>query len=290
VFLAHGDRTDRKKARLKYLLDDWGFEKFLTAVEAELGRGLCRVPLDDFEPRRPDDRHAHVGVHPQKQPGLNYLGVVLPVGRIQAEQLRALADVAESCGDGDLRLTVWQNLVLANIPDDRVAEAKSRVEAMGLDWRASSSRAGLIACTGNAGCKFAASNTKRHAMAISDYVDERLELDLPINIHLTGCSHSCAQHYIGDIGLLGANVEVGDDVVEGYQIVVGGGYGERQRIGRELFPPTAADDVPPLVARMLEIYLERRDSVGEAFADFANRFEVGELREMFTASREAVSA
>ena len=95
-------------------------------------------------------------------------------------------------------------------------------------------------------------------MAIADYVEQRLELDQPINIHVTGCSHSCAQHYIGDIGLLGANVEVGDDVVEGYQVFVGGGYGERQQIGRELFPPTPSDDLPPLVARMLEVYLERR--------------------------------
>ena len=99
-------------------------------------------------------------------------------------------------------------------------------------------------------------------MAIADYVEQRLELDQPINIHVTGCSHSCAQHYIGDIGLLGANVEVGDDVVEGYQVFVGGGYGERRRIGRELFPPTRSDDLPPLVARMLEVYLERRADAG----------------------------
>ena len=164
--------------------------------------------------------------------------------------------MAESCGNGDVRLTPWQNLLIANIPDDRDStKCKIAIEAMGLDWRASSPRAGLIACTGNAGCKFAAANTKRHALAIADYVEERLELDQPINIHVTGCSHSCAQHYIGDIGLLGANVEVGDDVVEGYQVFVGGGYGERRNIGRELFPPTRSEDLPPLVTRMLEVYL-----------------------------------
>jgi ferredoxin-nitrite reductase len=206
---------------------------------------------------------------------------VLPVGRIQSEQLRTLADVAESCGNGDVRLTPWQNLLIANIPDDRVEEAKSRIEAMGLEWRASSPRAGLIACTGNAGCKYAAANTKQHAMAIADYVDERLELDLPINIHVTGCNHSCAQHYIGDIGLMGANVDAGDDVVEGYQVFVGGGYGERRNIGRELFPPTRSEDLPPLVARMLEVYLDRRAAPDEDFAKFTNRHEIDELREMF---------
>jgi ferredoxin-nitrite reductase len=281
VFIANGDRTDRKKARLKYVLDDWGFEKFLAETEKEYGQPLRRVSNDEFEPRRPDDRQAHIGVHPQLQPRLNYIGVVLPVGRIQSEQLRTLADVAESCGNGDVRLTPWQNLLIANIPDDRVEEAKSRIEAMGLEWRASSPRAGLIACTGNAGCKYAAANTKQHAMAIADYVDERLELDLPINIHVTGCNHSCAQHYIGDIGLMGANVDAGDDVVEGYQVFVGGGYGERRNIGRELFPPTRSEDLPPLVARMLEVYLDRRAAPDEDFAKFTNRHEIDELREMF---------
>jgi len=284
VFIAHGDRTDRKKARLKYLLDDWGFEKFLGEVERELGRSLRRVPPEHCQRRGSDDRHAHVGLHAQRQPGLNYLGIVLPVGRIQSDQMRALADVAETCGDGDLRLTVWQNLLIANIPDERVAEARQRVEAMGLDWRASSPRAGLIACTGSAGCKYAASHTKQHAMAIADYVDQRLELDHPINIHLTGCSHSCAQHYIGDIGLLGTSVDVDDDVVEGYGVFVGGGYGQRQRIGRELFPPTAADEIPPLVTRMLQAYLDRRASAEESFAEFTNRHEVAELQEMFSPS------
>ena len=289
VFLAHGDRTDRKKARLKYILDTWGSEKFLAETEKEVGRPLCRVPSEDFEPRRPDDRHAHVGVHPQRQPYLNYLGVVLPVGRIQSEQLRALADVAELCGNGDVRLTPWQNLLIANIPDERVDEAKARIEAMGLDWRVSSPRAGLIACTGNAGCKYAAANTKRDALAIADYVEQRLELDQPINIHVTGCSHSCAQHYIGDIGLLGANVELGDDVVEGYQVFVGGGYGERQQIGRELFPPTPSEELPPLVTQMLEAYLERRQSPAEGFADFTNRYKISELREMFSPTLLATS-
>jgi ferredoxin-nitrite reductase len=282
VFIAHGDRTDRKKARLKYLLDTWGFEKFLAETEKELGAPLRRVPHECFEPRRQDDRQAHLGVHPQKQPGLNYLGVVLPVGRISSEQLRALAEIAETCGNGDVRLTPWQNLLIANIPDEHVDDAKNRIETIDLDWRATSTRAGLIACTGNAGCKFAASNTKRHAMTIADYVDQRLEIDQPINIHVTGCSHSCAQHYIGDIGLLGANVEVGDEVVEGYQVFVGGGYGERRRIGRELLPPTPADDLPPLVARMLEVYLAQRESPDEKFADFTNRYDVEQLRAMFT--------
>ncbi len=281
VFIAHGDRTDRKKARLKYLLDAWGFEAFLAETEKEYGQPLRRVPHDAFDPRRPDDRQAHVGVHAQKQPWLSYIGVVLPVGRLQSAQMRALAAIAESCGNGDIRLTPWQNLLIGNIPEKHLEEAQARIESAGLEWRASSPRAGLIACTGSAGCKYAAADTKRHAMAIASYVEERIDLDHPINIHVTGCSHSCAQHYIGDIGLLGAAVEVDDDVVEGYQVFVGGGYGERRGIGREVFPPTRAEDMPRLVTRMIEIYLEQRTTPDESFSDFTNRHDIADLRGMF---------
>ncbi len=123
VFIAHGDRTDRKKARLKYVLDEWGFTKFLEAVEAEMGRPLRRASEDAFTPPAPPDRWAHVGVHPQKQAGMNWVGVVLPVGRMTAAQVRGLADVADRLGSGAVRLTVWQNLLIPDISDDELAEA-----------------------------------------------------------------------------------------------------------------------------------------------------------------------
>lgn len=285
VFIANGNRTDRKKARLKYLLDDWGFEKFLAAVDEEYGEPLRRVPLEKCEPRQADDRQAHLGIHPQAQPGLNYLGVVLPVGRITSEQMCGLADLANRYGNGDVRLTVWQNLLISNIRDEQIESATEQLEAMGLDWRATSVRAGLVACTGNAGCKYAAANTKRHAMSIASFVEERLDLDQPVNIHLTGCSHSCAQHYIGDIGLLGTNVEVGDDMVEGYDVHVGGGWGERQALGRVVFSARPFEEVPPLIASILQTYLSQRERADESFAQFTAKYEVKQLRDMFEAAR-----
>jgi len=207
VFIANGDRTDRKKARLKYVLDAWGFEKFLEHVEADLGEKLVRFPIDKLESRPSDDRQAHIGTHSQKQPGLNYIGLVLPVGRMTSDQMRAVARLAQKYGNGDLRLTVWQNILIPNIADEDVETVRQEIEAIGLQHQATSVRAGLVACTGNAGCKYAAANTKLHAMQIAAYVEDRLELDQPLNIHLTGCHHSCAQHYIGDIGLIAANVE-----------------------------------------------------------------------------------
>lgn len=283
VFLKNGCRTDRNKARLKYVLDDWGFDKYLEEVEKELGRNLRRAPLSAVEPRESDDRQGHIGFHPQKQPGLNYVGIALPVGRITSDQMRSLASISERYADGDIRLTVWQNLLIANLPDEAVEEVKHAIESIGLDWRTNSVRAGLIACTGSAGCKYAAAPTKANALAVADYVEERLELDVPVNIHLTGCHHSCAQHYIGDIGLIAANVEDPDDPdesVEGYHMFVGGGYGNRRAIGRELFTALPFRDVPPRVAGLLQAYLDHRQSAEEAFVDFTARVEIEQLREM----------
>lgn len=292
VFIRSGDRTNRNKARLKYVLDDWGFDKFVAEVEKDLGRELRKAPLDTPEPRPSDDRQGHVGVHAQKQPGLNYVGVVCPVGRLTSDQMRRLASISEQYGDGDLRLTVWQNLLIANVHDESIEAVKQAIEEIGLDWRATSVRAGLIACTGSAGCKYAAAPTKANAMAVADYVEERLELDVPVNIHLTGCHHSCAQHYIGDIGLIAANVENPDDpdgdTVEGYHLFVGGGYGVRRGIGRELLPNLPFKDVPPRVAALLQAYLDARESPEESFVDFTRRQEVETLREMCLAAPVAV--
>jgi ferredoxin-nitrite reductase len=289
VFIDHGDRTNRTKARLKYLLDAWGFEQFMAEVETRLGRKLPRLPLDACAPRRPVDRLSHIGVHPQVQEGLCYLGVVLPVGRLTAAQMRALATVAQDLGDSDVRLTVWQNLLLSGIAAARIDEAKAAIEAAGLDWRASNVRAGLVACTGNAGCRFSASDTKGHGRAIADHIDRTLRLDTPINIHLTGCHNSCAQHYIGDIGLLGAKVAVDDDgeeTVEGYHVFVGGGYAKDAAIGRELCRDVKAGDVPALIERMLRVYLTHRRATTETFQQFTARCEITQLQALIEAEAQ----
>ncbi len=255
VFIAHGDRTSRKTSRLKYLLDRWGHPRFVEEVEAQLGRPLLRVPSEAVQPRPAQEKHGHVGVHPQRQPGLHYVGIVCPVGRLTSEQARGLADVATRYGSGTVRLTVWQNLLLSDIPEAGLPATLDAVAALGLGWEASAIRGGLVACTGNAGCKFAASNTKGHAAALVDYLDPRITVAHPVNIHLTGCPNSCAQHLVGDIGLLGARVDQGgEDTVEGYDLHVGGGAGPEQRIGRLIRPAIAFPDLPPLVLNLLQAW------------------------------------
>jgi ferredoxin-nitrite reductase len=235
VFIDHGDRTNRAKARLKYVLDAWGFEKFVAALEERLGRKLVRATANAIAPRPAFDRFAHIGGQRQKQDGYFWIGIVLPVGRLTADQMRGIAKVAHDYGDGDIRLTVWQNLLISGVPQARLAEAEAAIAAASLSTKATSIRAGLVACTGNAGCRLAMSDTKRHAEAIAQWCESRVALDQPLNIHLTGCPNSCAQHYIGDIGLLGSKTQGSDDddAAEAYHIHVGGGFGPQAQCGRE---------------------------------------------------------
>ncbi len=282
VFIDHGDRTSRTKARLKYVLDAFGIERFLGLMEEKLGRTLTRVPEEALLPRLAVDRWAHIGVHPQKQAGLNWIGVALPAGRMSAAQMRSIAAVARQYGDGDIRLTVWQNFLISGVPDAEVAAACAAIEALGFATTANALRAGLIACTGNVGCKFAASDTKRHADEIAAWCETRVAVDTPVNIHLTGCHHSCAQHFISEIGLLACKVQETEDAdpVEGYHIHVGGGFGEHAALGRELFRDVKAVDAPHTIERILAAYVANRASPQESFLAFAGRYDDTALKSL----------
>jgi len=281
AFIAHGDRTNRAKARLKYVLDRMGRAEFLKEVEKEYGAPLRRASGIELAPRPIADKHGHVGVHAQKQPGLNYLGIVLPVGRITAEQMRGLAEISERFGIGALRLTVWQNLLVSDVADEDVGVCIAAIQALGLGVEASAIRRGLVACTGNAGCKFAAANTKGHALRLADHLEARLAVDLPINIHLTGCHHSCAQHYVGDIGLLACKVSRGEESVEGYHIFIGGGAAStaEQAMAREYARDVAFDELPAMLEKLLGAWLAHRNPA-ESFFGFCRRHEIEALREL----------
>lgn len=286
VYIDHGDRTDRKKARLKYVLDSWGFDKFLAEVEKRLGKTLTRLADADVSLPAPQNRLAHVGRHTQKQPGKVWIGVVLPMGRMTTSQMRALAGLAREFGDGDIRLTVWQNLLISGIDSERAEAFDLRLRDIGLTSNASSIRAGLIACTGAPSCKFAAANTKGTAEAIAAFVEPRLTIDTPVNIHLTGCHHSCAQHYIGDIGLIACKVPVApdsDDTIDGFHIHVGGGFGADAAIARELFANVTADACPQTILRILRAYLSNREAASETFVAFACRHDTDALAALVVA-------
>jgi len=282
VFIDHGNRTDRTKARLKYVLDAVGVEKFLDLMEEKLGRKLDRAVPGAVAPRPDFDRTAHIGIHAQKQDGLYWIGVVVPVGRLSVAQMHGLAEIARKLGDGDLRLTVWQNLLISGVPTEKLPLAQKRIEALGLVITTNAIRSGLVACTGNTGCKFAASDTKRHAEEIASWCETRVALDTPVNIHLTGCHHSCAQHFISEIGLLACKVQANEeaDPVEGYHILVGGGFGPNAALGRELYRDVVAEDAPRTVERILKTYIAHRASPDESFLAFARRHDTDALKAM----------
>jgi ferredoxin-nitrite reductase len=286
VFIDHGNRSDRTKARLKYVLDAIGVEKFLGLVEEKLGRKLDRAVPGSLGMRPPFSRMAHIGIHGQKQEGLHWIGVVVPVGYLTVAQMRGLADIARECGDSDIRLTVWQNLLISGVPTKKLKAAQAKIEALGLAIDANAIRSGLVACTGNTGCKFAASDTKRHAEEIAHWCEGRVALDTPVNIHLTGCHHSCAQHFISEIGLLACKVQTDadGDAVEGYHILVGGGFGPQAALGRELYRDVKAEDAPQTVERILQAYLKNRAARDESFIAFARRHEIDALKSMTEAA------
>jgi len=282
VFIDHGNRTDRTKARLKYVLDAMSVEKFLGLVEEKLGRKLDRAVPGSLALRPPFDRTAHIGIRPQKQDGLHWIGVAVPVGRLTVPQMHGIAGIAREMGDGDIRLTVWQNLLISGVPSEKLKAAQAGIEALGLAIKASAIRSGLVACTGNTGCKFAASDTKRHAEDIARWCETRVSLDTPVNIHLTGCHHSCAQHFVSEIGLLACKVQASPDgdAVEGYHVLIGGGFGPQAALGRELYRDVKAEDAPQTVERILKAYLRNRAAREESFLAFARRHEIDALKVM----------
>jgi ferredoxin-nitrite reductase len=283
VFVDHGDRTDRKKARLCYVLDRLGTVGFLEQVQGKLGFALRYLAADQCSARPPVDKHGHIGIHPQRQPGLSCIGIAVPVGRVQAPQMEALAELADRFGAGELRTTVWQNVVLPNVSQTRIADAVAAIQSIGFDVSASTITGCVVACTGNSGCRLSATNTKGQALELSRYLDQHVRLDGPINIHLTGCPNSCAQHYVADLGLLGAQVPQGDRSVDGYHVYVGGGLEQERNLGRELAKNVPFPELPPLLERLLLGYQAQRRPQ-ESFIEFARRHDIEALRALAGAS------
>lgn len=281
VFIKHGDRTNRKKARFKYVVEGMGLDGVLSETEKLLPYKLTRLaPASAIQETRSFSQqgHSHVGIYPQKQEGLVYIGASVPVGQLTAKQLERIADLAESYGSGEVRLTVWQNLIIPNVKAAYAATLAKSLRKLGFPCEQSNLKSGFVACTGNRYCKFAATDTKGHAIAMMEYLDKRVKLDKPVNIHFTGCAHSCAQHFMGDIGLLGTKVK--SESGEGYHITVGGGFGENRKIGRQIFSGVPIESLGTTLETMLKGFQLKRETE-ESFHSFCNRHTVGQLQEIF---------
>ena len=276
VFRDYGYRRLRNRARLKFLLADWGVERFRRVLEDEyLGRRLTDGPAPDL-PHGPRD---HVGVHRQ-QDGRYYVGLAPTVGRVSGTVLSQLADAAEAHGSGRVRTTPRQKLVVLDVPADRVASLVDAAARLGLQARPSTFRRSTMACTGIEFCKLAIVETKARAAELVDELERRLpDLPDPVTVNVNGCPNSCARIQVADIGLKGQLVTDGDgNQVEGFQVHLGGGLGLDAGFGRKLRGhKVTADELPDFVERVVRRYAgERRP--GERFAQWVARADEEALR------------
>ncbi|MFG2164073.1 nitrite/sulfite reductase [Micromonospora chersina] len=280
IFRDYGYRRLRNRARLKFLVADWGVAKFREVLEKEyLGRALLDGPAANL-PAKPVD---HIGVHPQRD-GNNYVGAAPIVGRVSGTQLARLADVAEAHGSGRVRLTPYQKLLVLDVAPERTDPLVAELRGIGLEARPSAWRRGTMACTGIEFCKLAIVETKRRGEELVARLEERLrDFDADISIHLNGCPNACARTQVADIGLKGQLV-VGPDgrQVEGFQVHLGGGLGmaagQTAGFGRKLRGlKTTAEELPEYVERLARRYLAGRTE-GESFANWVIRVDEEELR------------
>ena len=270
-------RENRERARLKFLFlqHGWTADSFLAALQERIS-----FTLDPAEPEEvPSDVHRdHVGIHAQKQLGLSYVGANVLSGRITPEQLRLAANLSDRYGDGHVRNTVMQNLVIVNVPDQQAARVAAELTAGGLPVRASAFARAAVACTGTEFCKLALTETKGFARWLANEMDERIPgFQEQLRINVTGCPNSCGQHWIGDIGLEGKKIKVAGKMVDAYYFCIGGSVGEFASIARPVGYRCAAASVPDAIERLLRQFNENREP-GENLRQFFARHSNEDIR------------
>lgn len=240
-------------------------------VEARLGQKLESVP---DEPAASRDR-SHLGIHPQRQEGLCYIGIALIGGRISGRALRMLAAMAEGCG-GRIRTSNSQDIFLLDVPESNLSAIERELGLAGLTAEPGWARRGMIACTGTEFCKLAIAETKRRAAQLSDQLESAIDMDCPIRISIAGCPNSCGQHAISDIGLEGSLVTIAGTKREAFQVYLGGGVGARESFGRKIGARIPSEELAGRLAQLLARYKEERFD-GESFQDFCQRHTDKEL-------------
>ncbi|MDN3355162.1 nitrite/sulfite reductase [Actinomadura sp. DC4] len=274
IFRDYGYRRLRHRARIKFLMNDWGPERFREVLEKDyLGYTLADGP----EPGAPAGaRRDHVGIRPQRD-GNYYVGFAPKVGRVNGDLLHVIADLAEEYGSGRVRTTTEQKMVILDVPQDRTEALAAELEANDLRVRPSTFRRQTMACTGIEYCKLAIVETKQRGMDLIAELEERLpDFEEPLTININGCPNSCARIQVADIGLKGQLVTDADgNQVEGFQIhlggSIGGAFGKKVR-GLK----TTADDLPDYVERVLRRFQKQKND-DESFAGWVQRAEQEDL-------------
>lgn len=279
VFRDYGYRRLRSKARLKFLIKDWGVAKFREVLETEY---LKRPLIDGPAPEPVKHPIDHVGVQKLKN-GLNAVGVAPIAGRVSGTILTAVADLIERTGSGSARFTPYQKLIILDVPDDKVDELTAGLDKLGLPSRPTHWRKNLMACTGIEFCKLSFTETRVRAQSLVPELEERLadinaQLDVPITININGCPNSCARIQVADIGFKGQMVDEGNGPEEGFQVHLGGALGLDSGFGRKLRGhKVLASELGDYIERLARNFVKQREH-GERFAQWAVRAEESDLQ------------
>lgn len=270
-------RQHRERARMKYLFKQHGWTEEIFQAELERRIGFKLDPAEEEEVPA-DVYRDHVGIHAQKQPGYFYIGGSVLRGRITPDQMRTVAQLADTFGTGEVRTTTMQNIAIVNIAEQHVDAVTAEMETIGLPVKASAFRRGAITCTGTEFCRLAITETKQFARWLVEDLEDRLPgFEEHLKLHITGCPNSCGQHWISDIGIEGKKLRVDGKFVDAYYFCLGGAVGEFQAISRPLGYRCAATEVPAAIERLLRVYLSSKRE-GEPLRAFFARHSDAELR------------
>ena len=279
VFLENGKRGKRNKARMKFLIDEWGIERFREEVAKRLPFEL-RPAGDDLT--RDGGPRDHVGVHRQKEPGLYYVGLCAPTGRVQLDRAYELCRIAEEYGNGEIRLTTYQNPILPNVPEDRLEELLAEPLLKDMTPYPNPFVRGLVTCTGKSFCPFALIETKDRGLELAEYLDEKLGAEVQeklgiFYIHTSGCTNSCARPHAGQIGLIGKQLKKDGERVEGANVMLGGHQGLFEAGFNEPWETKVPfEEMGPKLEKVIRAYLDERGG-DETFRDWCLRREMVEI-------------
>ncbi|UVI29861.1 nitrite/sulfite reductase [Paenibacillus spongiae] len=274
IFRDYGYRQKRHHARLKFLVADWGVEKFKEKLIELIGD----MPSKGTNRTIGWNAVYYDGVYEQKQEGLHFIGLNVPVGRTEASEFEQLADIAEKYGDGKIRTTMSQNIILSGIPAEKLEEALQSPVLQRLSPQAKTFMSRTVSCTGNEFCNLAVVETKELARDVAEYLDAHVELDEKIRIHIIGCPNACGQKHIADIGLQGALIRTPDGTVDAFDIAVGGILGPGAKFNTTLKGRVKSTEIGSVLAKLITFYKDNREA-GESFHNYVNRVGAAAFQE-----------
>lgn len=284
IFRDYGYRQKRNHARLKFLVADWGAEKFLEKLKEQIGE------LETHGQDRTIGWNAgyFTGVHKQRQEGLNYIGLSVPVGRMSAQELEELARLADEYGNGSLRTCNSQNIVITSVPDEKVEALLQENVLKRLTPFPQHFSAFAVSCTGIEFCNLAIVETKERMRQLAGYLDEHVELDEPIRMHMVGCPNACGQRQIADIGFQGALIKTETGMKDAFDIYIGGTLGENAQFNQKLKGRVLGDQLHRVLLPLLAYYKEEKQT-GESFFQFVQRVGTEPFQERINAALEQLA-